>query len=177
MLPCHLVAGLQTAALVLGARLAATARIGSMPGGSSGEGDQEQLAARKRWRRLLRRLLAAAVVLAAAVAGAYAWQRDRLLPLFTADAAVAAQLRSFVWPALCLLVLAFSPTTVLTGVIFAGQRFAFMRNLQIAGFVLVFVPALAIAAHLGTLPALWAAKLAFYAFLLLAEAAGVAAAW
>lgn len=109
-------------------------------------------------------------------AGYGAWQGP-LVRVFTSDAAVAAQLRTAsaagltVWHMLCLL---FAPTLILTGLIYARGMFAFMRSLQLAGFALVFCPALWAAARKGTLPALWLAKLGWYLFQLLAEAAGVA---
>lgn len=171
VLPCHLTAGLQTAALVLGGRLAARACLGPPPPGS------EAAAARGHWRRLARRLLLASALVGGLAAAGYALSRPALLPLFTADARVAAQLRSAVWPAMCIRVLLFCPTIVLTGCLFATQRFALMRSLQLAAFALVFLPALAAAARAHTLAALWLAALAFHGALLLAEGAGVASVW
>lgn len=128
------------------------------------------------WRCLVRRLLVASTCLGAAVAACYLAAQQPIIHLFTSDAAVAAQLLSPVWHAMCLLVLLFAPTLTLTGLIFAAQLFAYMRCLQLLGFALVFCPALWAAAALtpGSLAALWAAKLAFYAWQLAAEAAGVA---
>lgn len=78
------------------------------------------------------------------------------------------------WHLLCLLCLTFAPTLVLTGLIYARGMFAYMRSLQLAGFALVLCPALWAATRTNSLPALWLAKLAWYLFMLLAEAAGVA---
>lgn len=137
---------------------------------------------RRHWRLLAQRLLTAATCAGLAVAIGYLAARDRLIATFTHDAAVAAQLAVdtaaglTVWHLLCLLCLTFAPTLVLTGLIYARGMFAYMRSLQLAGFALVLCPALWAATRIGSLPALWLAKLAWYLFMLLAEAAGVASA-
>ena len=124
----------------------------------------------------MRRLVLFSACLGTAVAACYLAAQRPLIVLFTSDADVAGQLATPVWPAMCLLVLLFAPTMTLTGLIFAAQLFAYMRCLQLLGFGLVFCPALWAATALapGSLPALWAAKLAFYVWQLAAEAAGVA---
>lgn len=130
-------------------------------------------------RRLAARLLAAATCAGLAVAAGYFVTQHSLIAAFTSDAAVAAQLHSAsaagltVWHMLCLLCLLFAPTLVLTGLLYARGMFAYMRSLQLAGFVLVLCPALWAANRTGSLPALWLAKLAWYVYMLLAEAAGV----
>lgn len=133
----------------------------------------------RHWRRLAGRLLASATLAGLAVALAYLALRRHLIAAFTHDAAVAAQLASLtaagvtVWHVLCLLCLLFAPTLVLTGLLYARGMFAYMRSLQLVGFVLVLCPALWAANRTGSLPALWLAKLAWYVYMLLAEAAGV----
>ena len=134
----------------------------------------------RHWRRLAARLLAAATAAGLAVAAGYWACQGPLVRTFTSDAAVADQLHTAsaggltVWHLLCLLCLLFAPTLVLTGLIYARGMFGYMRSLQLAGFALVLCPALWAAARQGTLPALWLAKLAWYLFQLVAEAAGVA---
>lgn len=135
---------------------------------------------RRHWRLLAQRLLTAATCAGLAVAIGYLAAQDRLIATFTHDAAVAAQLAVdtaaglTAWHLLCLLCLTFAPTLVLTGLIYARGMFVYMRSLQLAGFALVLCPALWAATRIGSLPALWLAKLAWYLFMLLAEAAGVA---
>ena len=114
------------------------------------------------------------------MAAGYLVAQERVIAAFTADPAVAAQLRTAsaagltMWHLLCALCLLFAPTLVLTGLIYARCMFGYMRSLQLGGFALVFCPALTVAARCGTLPALWLTKLVWYAYLLVAEAAGVA---
>lgn len=138
------------------------------------------------------RLLAACAALGTCVAAAYAATEDRLVALFTHDEQVAGVLHAGTWWLMCGMAAFFPTTIVLTGLIFAAQMFAYMRTLQLAGFAGIFCPALWAATHLArgpggggggcagggaSLAAIWAAKLAFYAWQLLAEGAGVAGTW
>lgn len=102
----------------------------------------------------------AAIVGFGALAAFLSWERHLIL-LFTTDQAVIDILSGKLWFVLSIVQPINAAVFVYDGLLYASQSFAFVRNMMLAGFVVVFCPILAIANWgLHTLWSVWAAKAA-----------------
>ncbi len=113
----------------------------------------------RRFRLLTQRLLSMGVVVGM-LCGVGIWAGEGwIIALFTSDAEATAVLQDKLWAILCLAQPINSAIFVYDGLLYATHSFAWVRNIMLSGFVLIFAPMLAITQwRVHALWSIWAAK-------------------